>query len=86
MVAPTPEPQRRLPSLNSVQKKPSLQSLSLEQVSHSSPEEQATPITGITASTNINKSRDRRIVRVPSFAPRRPRYGGHLQEARYRGL
>ena len=81
MVAPTPDPQRRLPSLNSVQKKPSLQSLSLEQVSHSSPDEQ--PITGSTASTNINKSRDRRIVRVPSFAPRRPRYGGHLQEARY---
>ena len=80
-MVPSPVPQRRLPSLNSVQKKPSLQSLSLEQVSHSSLDEQ--PITGSAASTNINKSRDRRIARVPSFAPRRPRYGGHLQEARY---
>jgi hypothetical protein len=72
VVAPTPDPQRRLPSLNSVQKKPSLQSLSLEQVSHSSFDEQPKPITGIAASNTINKSRDRRIVRVPSLAPRRP--------------
>jgi hypothetical protein len=64
-VAPTPEPQRRLPSLKSVQKKPSLQSLSLEHVSHSSPDEQ--PITGSAASTNITKSRDRRIARAPSL-------------------
>jgi hypothetical protein len=50
-----------------VQKKPSLQSLSLPQVSHSSPDEQ--PITGSAARTNINKSRDRLIASVPSFAP-----------------
>ena len=62
--APTPEPQRRLPSLNSVQKKPSLQSVSLSQTSHSSPSEH--PTIGSAARTN-RSNRDRRISSVPSL-------------------
>ena len=58
-VAPTPEPQRRLSSLKVTQKKPSLQSVSEEQVSHSSPLVQ--PMMGSAARARINSKRVRRM-------------------------
>jgi hypothetical protein len=66
VVAPTPVPQRLLPSLKLVQKEPDLQSSSVEQRSHSCPF--VHPSHGRTSS-KINKRALRRIATLlPGFS------------------
>jgi hypothetical protein len=67
LVAPTPDPQRLLPSLNVEQTSPDLQSPSLEHESHSPPELRQL-LTGTVSSIRITSTYRVRIIATPPAA------------------